>query len=236
MNPRGDLSALDADSPTRSAALLLHALSEADRHWLLQRLRPEESAMLGPMLAELRQMGIPAERSLVSSALHEVPFLDGSDSRAGADTARGGMPGPLSATTDADRIVWLKQAAPVALAEVFRAEPPQAIAYVLLLADWPWRAQLLTRMGPSIRGRVETAITELQRDTARVRAASAFQASLLKHVCARLDAFMASKQWALLQKEGRAGGLAGPRDRFLSEATHRRAPWSGWLTKLRAWR
>ncbi len=236
MNPRGDLSGPDADSPARSAALLLHALSEADRHWLLQRLRPEESAVLRPMLTELRQMGMPADRSMVSAALRGVSFLDASDSRPGADSTRSATSGTLPGNTDADRIVWLKQSAPAALAEVLRAEPPKVIAHVLLLADWPWRAQLLTCMGAPLRGRVEAAVAELRCDAARVRAASALQASLLKQVCARLDAFMSSKELALLQNDERVSGSAERHRRLEGGAARRSVPWSAWLAKLGAWR
>lgn len=193
MNPLTDPVGPHAAAPMRSAALVLHALHESDRQWLLQQLRPDDSAILHPMLAELRQMGIPADRALVRELLGDASVPGASASEVGAVAER---PLPLlsSGNFEVDCVERLKMADPASLAAVLRPEPAQLIGHLLLLQDWPWRAQVLMRLGPSIRGRVESAVMELRGASARVRAASAVRRSLLKHVCARLDSVAANTQ------------------------------------------
>lgn len=221
MNLFADPMAPNAAAPARSAALLLHALSKSDRQWLLQQLRSEDCTILAPMLEELRQMGIPADRALVRELLGDAAAPDKSALSAFSAAVERPLPLVSSGNSEADCIDRLVKEDPVALAAVLRPEPAQLIAHLLLLQDWPWRTQVLMRLGPAIRGRVESAVMEMRGAGASVRTASAMRASLLKHVCARVDSVTAKAQLANAAQAGTAGAVQPHSKR-----------WSEWLRKL----
>lgn len=182
------------------------------------------------MLEELREMGIPADPAIVEHTLGAMPFLvAGPGDRSVSVSGRGQT--RFSAAV-ADLIARLNQVDPVALAEVLRSEPPRAIAHVLLITDWPWRAAVMARFGPSVRSRIETALADLEKDLAGVQAATALRASLLQQVYARLDAFLGSEQWTLLQQGAQSRDAFGPSRRDNGAIAPRRVLWSAWLSRL----
>jgi len=64
-----------ADTPSagqRRAALTLHALAAPDREWLLAQLPTPQGAALRGLLLELRDLGIPADASVIRTALAEA--------------------------------------------------------------------------------------------------------------------------------------------------------------------
>lgn len=65
---------LQSDTPAglRRAALALHALGEADREWLLERLPAQSRQTLGELLAELGELGIPPDDAVIRAALSEA--------------------------------------------------------------------------------------------------------------------------------------------------------------------
>lgn len=63
---------LDPSSGLRRAALALHALSAADRAWLLQRLSPAQREALNALLAELKELGIPPDQGVIRAALSQT--------------------------------------------------------------------------------------------------------------------------------------------------------------------
>ncbi|CBJ37726.1 putative flagellar motor switch protein FliG [Ralstonia solanacearum CMR15] len=225
------LATPDTDPSTRSAALLLHALTIQDREWVLQKLGSSDRARLRPMLEELREMGIPADPAIVEHTLGAMPFLAGSGELSASVAGRGQA--RLSAAV-ADLIARLNPVDPVALAEVLRFEPPRAIAHVLLITDWPWRAAVMARLGPSVRSRVETALADLKQDLAGVQSATALRASLLRQVSARFDAFLGSEQWTLLQQGAQSRDAFGPSRRDNGAIALRRMLWPAWLRRLGA--
>ena len=221
MNLFADPMAPNAAAPARSAALLLHALSNSDRQWLLQQLRPEDCTILAPMLEELRQMGIPADRALLRELLGDAAVPGKSALSAVSAAVERPLPLESSGNFEADCIDRLVREDPVALAAVLRPEPAQLIAHLLLMRDWPWRTQVLMRLGPAIRGRVESAVMEMRGAGASVRTASAMRASLLKHVCARVDRLTVNTQLANAAHV-RVGGAVQPQS----------SRWAEWLRKL----
>jgi hypothetical protein len=112
----------------RQAALLLHALGEDDRRWLLAQLPEAQRLVLEPLLRELRALGIPADQQLLaqlnpgSEAVLETPSASSSPAR--------------------DESVVMHASAEH-LAPILRGEPPQLIARLLALRSWPWAADLL---------------------------------------------------------------------------------------------
>lgn len=63
----------EPSSGTRRAALTLHALSVADRAWLMRQLSPGQRATMASLLAELDSLGIPRDAALVQEALVGTP-------------------------------------------------------------------------------------------------------------------------------------------------------------------
>lgn len=58
----------------RRAALTLHALDQADRAWLLERLPAQSREVLGELLGELRELRIPRDDEVIRAALSEAPL------------------------------------------------------------------------------------------------------------------------------------------------------------------
>lgn len=63
--------ASDTHPAARRAALTLYAAAEVDRQWLMAQLPGEFRPELEMMLAELAQLGLPRDASLVRSVLEE---------------------------------------------------------------------------------------------------------------------------------------------------------------------
>lgn len=124
-------------NPARRSALVLHALCENDREWILQRLPAANREMLRNLLGELAELGIPSDPSLVA------PF----EAVGGAANGR---------DTGAVRSLCAKVARlePEQLAPVLRDEPPQLIAAFVQLYAWPWRDAFIQQLGPLRRKQV----------------------------------------------------------------------------------
>lgn len=153
----------DAARPSAAhrAALALHALSGADRGWVLQSLTPQERGTLEPLLQELAQLGVPREAGLFDEVF---------------------MPAPVGAATAARRTGPLDELdAPAidALAGMLRLEPPRLTAMLLAARHWPWRRRLLDRLGDELAAQVE-------RMGAATLTAPALQEALVAEILGRL--------------------------------------------------
>ena len=77
------IDVVEVSAGRRRAALTLHALAAPDREWLLEQLPATDSAALRGLLAELQELGIPADADVIRSALAEAaPQVDASNARA----------------------------------------------------------------------------------------------------------------------------------------------------------
>lgn len=109
----------------RSAALVLHSMSEADRAWALGELSEEEREVLRPLIEELQALGVRADAQGVSSVLGTL-----------ARVARG-----RDASSPAHRQV--SRAHPEQVAAVLSDEPVEVVRRLLAMASWPWRAEVV---------------------------------------------------------------------------------------------
>ena len=109
-------------SSTRQVALILHGLAEADRAWLLGRLPPAQVSMLEPLLAELRELGIPADPALATHT-HDAE---------------------MHRLTQTIRACSLSQ-----LQSALADEPHGVIAAVLVADNWPWQDVFLAAQEPA---------------------------------------------------------------------------------------
>jgi hypothetical protein len=114
----------------RQSALLLHGLNKADQHWILARLADDDRRIVGHHLAELKELGIPADPGIAAQA---------SGARAHAAA------GPLHAASGE------------AMFQLLADEPVWLVRHVLALADWPWRTAFLDAHGGARRERLAAA-------------------------------------------------------------------------------
>lgn len=112
----------------RSAALVLHGMSEADRAWALAELSEEERELLRPLIEELQALGVATDAQTVSSALGTLP-----------------------------RVVRRRDASSPAHRQVARAlpdqvlprlleEPVELVRRLLAMSAWPWRAEVVAAL------------------------------------------------------------------------------------------
>ena len=116
-------------SSPRQVALMLHGLAEADRAWLLGRLGPAQLEVLEPLLAELRELGIPADPALTAQALEPMAAQDDSEMRS------------ITQTIAACNLPQLQL--------VLADEPQGLIAAVLTAWNWPWQDAFLAAQEPA---------------------------------------------------------------------------------------
>jgi hypothetical protein len=153
----------------RQAALLLHTLPATDRAWMLSQLPDGQRVQMDRLLAEVAELGVPADPSLLDDVVRD---------------AAGALPasrGALSPTTPVVR--RLSRLSPTLVAELLQGEPDRLIAQLLRLADWDWADEALQRLGPSRKRRVleaVAALTTVGEGVAREPGLSARDAALLE--------------------------------------------------------
>lgn len=138
----------------RHAALLLHAMSPADRDWMLGELPSSERTNLLPLLAELEALGIESDPSLIDDAISSATPADSSTATSFAAERRAG---PIS---DEAALHALDAQQVRALVECLRLEPLRLVGELLRLADWPWREDLLAALEPAQRRKIEAGLSE----------------------------------------------------------------------------
>ncbi|MGJ7574303.1 hypothetical protein ACSFBX_27485 [Variovorax sp. RB2P76] len=119
---------------SHKAALLLHALGEGDRAWLLGQLPLPQQQQLQTLLDELEMLHIPVDREFVRQVM--------AASAAGASQSK-------SVTDDA-----LENADPRALAQVLNAEPVELVASLIAMRTWPWKERVLAELKDAKRSMV----------------------------------------------------------------------------------
>lgn len=137
---------MTASAPTRfqKAALMLHRLSRRDQAWLLKRLLPAARSALGPLLKELRELGI-------------APGV-------GAD----GAPPPAvvgDGMLDKNMVAAVDGAASDLAMTVLTRQPEPLQAVLLAMHDWRWK----TAFWNSLSLLQRSALTDLITDAPQLR-------------------------------------------------------------------
>ena len=161
-----------AEHGPRQAALTLQAMTAADRRWMLSQLAADQRALMETLLAELAELGIPADPALLEQALRDGAAPAGANGAAGEPD------------DDAERA--LRLADPARLAQLLQHEPDQLVARLLLAADWPWQAEMLARCEVRQRQRVVASLHQLRQ--AGAAPAPKLRAALIDTVSRRLAA------------------------------------------------
>ncbi|MFZ6765894.1 hypothetical protein ACO0LM_02330 [Undibacterium sp. Di26W] len=103
----------------RQSALLLHGLGVQDQRWILDQLSKDDQVTLRSHLAELKDLGIPVDRSMLANL---------------GISETGGKLDALQAASAADMQLLLS------------GEPVWLIKQVLSLENWPWKQEYLASM------------------------------------------------------------------------------------------
>ena len=115
-----------AQPSRRSAALMLHGMSDADRAWAWSRLDDTHRQALTPLLQELQDLGVPRDAALLGDAVAADPVAPSAAPR----TARQHV-----AAADA-----------VQVADALAAEPAGLVRRLLALGPWPWQDAVLAAL------------------------------------------------------------------------------------------
>ena len=178
-----DPDGMDPLDGQRKAALLLHAMPAESRLWLLAQLPADESKPLQDLLAELEELGIPADGAMLREILSDA---DGQT----------GMAEQVRAVQTQRAIV--ERAGPGLLHLVLRDEPAGRIARVLALFDWRWEEAFLDQLAAP--KRLQVAVL-LARYRAEGRNRPAGPDLLREHILAKLSAKVSGShmRWVLDQ-------------------------------------
>lgn len=161
----------------RHAALLLHAMAQADREWVLDALPPAQRQPLTALLAELEALGIERDPGLVAEATaHAASAATAAAQR--IDDAW--LETPMS---DEAMLQQLSAARVEILAKQLQSEPAGLVAALLRAATWSWHGTLLQALEPVQRRRVEAALAER---AAHVTTPPALRAALIASTASRL--------------------------------------------------
>ncbi|MBV8464759.1 MAG: hypothetical protein JO218_02330 [Burkholderiales bacterium] len=146
---------------SRQSALLVHGLAQADRDWLLTQLPENDRARLAGHLAELAELGVPADPGLLDTVLAQV----------GPRPAARGKTDPRQT---------LRRAGAEVMLQLLGQEPAWMIGTVLSIESWPWREALVEGLDASRRERVRQAL--------RPNVAGALAASCVEKLAAGVPA------------------------------------------------
>lgn len=153
----------------RQAALLLHTLAPRDRDWMLSQLTPAQQDEARRLLAELGELGVPSDPSLLRDVL-------------GAATERAPAGGtPAAAVAGRPTVERMSRLPAGTVAALLQQEPDALVARVLRIAAWPWRDAVLDVLGPTRRRRLQDVASN---GMAPPRSA-ALDSALLDTLCAR---------------------------------------------------
>ncbi|HEX7640593.1 MAG TPA: hypothetical protein VF472_00125 [Burkholderiaceae bacterium] len=128
----------------RQSALLLHGIGETDRRWILAQLTDDQRRDLSTQLAELKELGMPPDRSLAEELL--------------AGGVRATVPHAPRMAAAADGTGAALRLAPAqAVLQLLKEQPAWLIAAVLSVEAWPWREAIYAALNASTRERVKQA-------------------------------------------------------------------------------
>jgi hypothetical protein len=135
----------------KRAALALLGLRRSDRQWLLAQLPDGERAGIVAMLGELERMKLPPPPQQIAVAADALK-ADRTEPRLAPEPDEVQPFAPSAAALHApgdERQQALARLSAATAHRALRDEPNAVIARVGALADWPWAAELSSRLGPA---------------------------------------------------------------------------------------
>lgn len=169
------LLSVDSGAPeqmaTRQAALVLHALVAKDRHWMMQQLPGAQRELVRPLLEELAQLGLPADKSLVDEVLGNMR-----------------TPQPI----DVPVASALEQASAHEVALLLQDEPDALVGKLLSLQAWAWKDKFILLLPPDRRAAVLQSLASYTHDAGKGIVSPELDAALLQELEARLQKLLAA--------------------------------------------
>lgn len=169
----------------RRAALCLHGLSHRDCSWVLQSLPDSERIEIGRLLSELKDMGIPRDRSWLPRQINGA--------RRDSDSAMSFDPGM-------ELIAALSDAPVGRVTDLLNGEPDVVIAAVLGCHAWEWADAFVEKLKPMRRPQV----LELQSAQWPVRLRNAVFTALLQKYLRTEPAGTGVQPTRLVRRRGKA--------------------------------
>lgn len=124
---------VDAMTPARRAAVLLHSMNAPDREWIMNSLPSPQRGVLDGLLTELRELGIPSDPELLEEFLKTEPV------------------------TAKDVVLREPDQNVIALiAQMLEREPPVLVGRLFAAHEWSWREKVLQQMDPRSAARVRS--------------------------------------------------------------------------------
>lgn len=155
-----ELANFQTEDRTRRAALMLHALPQLDRNWLLSQLPKQDQALLMALVDELVHLGIPPNREFVEQALGatsapmsvDVEIQGAALELAFAPTLTNIVP---TTDTDIEYFENLTAARKTCLLGVLSHEPPLLIARLMQMRPWSWSDSVRVGLHTELRKQVD---------------------------------------------------------------------------------
>lgn len=141
-------------SSAKQAALMVHAMSPADRDWVLGRLSVQQRHALEDLLAELTSLGVVKDPEFITSELR-VSSLVPSERGEAVASLQADVHKPDAGLPDEEYLADLTPFAVERLSRLWSAEPAALVAVALQAHSWPWHTQLLERLPVLHRRKVE---------------------------------------------------------------------------------
>lgn len=151
--------------PQRQAALLLHALSEADRVWILAALSEQERLELTGLVQELHELNVPADPSRLAQWLPPTRTDEYSLSQVQSEESPGVAGAGEGASHSRAELMTLEPHEVSELARLLSAEPLPITLRLLRIQPWPWREKLLAQMSATDQMRLRQRLRDLAGDS-----------------------------------------------------------------------
>ncbi|CAJ0822596.1 hypothetical protein [Ralstonia flaminis] len=137
MSAAPDFVRTEGEDGLRHTALALHAMTAADRVWMLGQLPEHACVQLLALLDELAVLGLPRDRALLAATTMVTA------------TSATHAPKPATDPTQGQLMAQVAALSPDAMVEVLRQEPPIFAVTLMAISAWPWRAEVMQRLGPA---------------------------------------------------------------------------------------
>ncbi|BBB62247.1 hypothetical protein UNDKW_3974 [Undibacterium sp. KW1] len=133
---------------TRRSALLLHSMSEADKQWVLGNLHSQDTQILKQLLSELNELGMPADKELLSG-------LSSTDKALPVSAKISTWPANVADLSMEQQIACLDRADYRNIFGVLADESTELVAYFLQIHPWTWKKEFLACFDASKARRIQ---------------------------------------------------------------------------------
>ncbi len=139
----------------RRSALLLHSMSEADKQWVLGNLDGQDTQILKQLLSELNELGMPADKELLSG-------LSSMDKASPASAKIATWPENVADLSMEQQIACLDSADYRDIFGALADESAELLAYFLQIHRWTWKKEFLACFDASKARRIQETMADIK--------------------------------------------------------------------------